>query len=187
MRLVAFLLTLAVAAFARQATAHPHVFIDYLIEPQIESGAIVTLKLRWRFDDLYSDLVLNTIDRDGDRKLSPAEIDALAKRTLANLDKIKFYARFTLDGVEWQAEKADHFTATVDGDHVIYVFTLKLPAPAKTVSVWSFDPEYYIEMRTDKRQPTTGAGFACTAGPGQPVKTETWGSITPDTVSCSAQ
>lgn len=187
MRLIAILLAMIVATFVRQAVAHPHVFIAWHIEPQIEKGAIAAVKLHWRFDDLYSDLVINTIDRDGDRKLSPAEIDALAKRTLANLEKVKFYAHFTPDGVAWQAEKAEHFTATVDGDHVIYVFTLKLPTPAKSLTVWSFDPEYYIEMRIDKGQQTTGAGFACTVGRGEPVKTETWGSITPDTVSCSVQ
>ena len=81
MRLIAILLAMIVATFVRQAVAHPHVFIAWHIEPQIEKGAIAAVKLHWRFDDLYSDLVLNTIDRDGDRKLSPAEIDALAKRT----------------------------------------------------------------------------------------------------------
>lgn len=187
MRLLALLIAVALSAFAQPAAAHPHVFIAWQIEPQIENGAITTVKLQWRFDDLYSDLVLNTIDRDGDRKLSPTEIEALAKRTLANLTTVKFYARFTLDGAAWQAEKVEHFGARVEGDHVIYVFTLKLPAPAKAVSVASLDPEYYIEMRVEKSQPTTGAGFSCTAGQGQPVKTDTWGSITPDSVVCRAQ
>ncbi|MDF3073931.1 MAG: hypothetical protein K0S54_1598 [Alphaproteobacteria bacterium] len=170
-----------------RALAHPHVFIHWHVEPQIEKGAIAAIKLRWRFDDLYSDLVLSTVDRDRDRKLSQPEIEALAARTVANLEKVKFYATFTLDGAAWQAEKADHFTAAVEGDFVVYTFTLKLLAPAKTLSVWSLDSEYYIEMRADEKQPLSGTGFSCTAGPGQPVKTQMWGSLTPDTISCSAQ
>jgi ABC-type uncharacterized transport system substrate-binding protein len=172
----------------RQAAAHPHVFIHWHVEPQIENGGIASIKLYWRFDDFYSDMVLGTVDRDRDRKLSQPEIDALAARTLANLEKVKFYATFKLDSGPWQPEKAESFTAAVEGDHVIYVFTLKLPAASKTMSVWSLDPEYYIEMVADKKkQPKDGGGFSCTAGPGEPVKTQMWGNLTPDTVSCSVK
>jgi ABC-type uncharacterized transport system substrate-binding protein len=188
MRLRMMALLLLVLLPWRQAMAHPHVFIHWHIEPHIEKGAITALKLHWRFDEFYSDLVLGTVDRDRDRKLSPPEIEALAARTVANLEKAKFYATFTVDGASWQAEKADQFTAAVEGDFVVYTFTLKLATPAKTLSVWSLDPEYYIEMVADKKkQPASGAGFSCTAGEGQPVKTQMWGNLTPDTISCSAQ
>ncbi|MGE0153572.1 MAG: DUF1007 family protein [Reyranellaceae bacterium] len=187
MRLPAAALLLGVLLPLRQGAAHPHVFIDWHIEPLLANGGIAAVKLFWRFDDFYSDLVLDTVDRDRDRRLSRPEIDAIAARTLANLQKARFYASVILDGAAWQAEKAEHFTATVEGDHLVYVFTLKLPAPARAVSVSSLDPEYYIEMQADKRQPLSGAGFACTAGRGKPVKTETWGSITPDTVTCGVK
>jgi len=185
MRLIFCLLTLVVVTFARQATAHPHVFIDYLIEPQIEGGAIVALKLRWRFDELYSGLVIDSVDRDNDGKLSPPEIDAIAKRTLGNAEKAKFYSHITLDGVAWQADKAQVFTAEIDGDHVIYIFTLKLPAPARSVTLSAYDPEYYIEMVADKRQSTVGPGLACAIARAPAVKTQSWGSLTPDMISCS--
>ncbi len=185
MRLIACLLMIAVAAFARHATAHPHVFIDYMIEPQIENGAIVALKLRWRFDDLYSGLVIDSVDRDNDGKLSAPEIDAIAKRTLANAEKANFYAHFTLDAAAWQTDKAQVFTAEIDGDHVVYIFTLKLPAPARSVTLSAYDPEYYIEMVADKRQTTIGSGLVCTIARAPPVKTQSWGSVTPDLISCS--
>ena len=185
-RAIAVVLLLALLPW-RQAVAHPHVFIGWHVEPQIKDGVIVAVKLHWRFDDLYSDLVLNTVDTDRDRKLSPPEVEALEKRSLANLEKVKFYARFMVEGQAWQAEKADHFTASVDGDHVVYVFTLTPPKPAKAFNVISLDPDYYIEMRVDKKQAASGTGFACTSGRGEPVKTENWGSLIPDTVACSAQ
>lgn len=169
------------------AAAHPHVFIDWRVEPQVEKGAFVAVKLYWRFDDLYSELVLDTVDRDGDRKLSQPEIDAIAKRTLANLEKGGFYTAFTVDERPWRAQKAQHFTAEIDGDHIVYVFTLALPSPAKALTVSSYDPEYYIEMLTDKRQAAAGNGFACKAGPASAVKTQGWGSITPDQVSCTVK
>lgn len=168
----------------RPAGAHPHVFIDWRVEPVVASGAIVSLKLYWRFDDLYSDLVLGTVDRDGDRKLSPPEVDAIAKRTLANLEKGGFYTSFTLDERPWRAQKAQHFGAEVDGDHVVYVFTFALPSPAKALTVSSYDPEYYIEMLADRQQVTAGPGFTCKAATASAVKTDAWGSITPDLVSC---
>jgi ABC-type uncharacterized transport system substrate-binding protein len=168
----------------QSALAHPHVFIAWRIEPIVENGAITAVKLHWQFDDLYSDLVLGTVDRDRDRKLSQPEIDALQARTLANLEKVKFYAHFSLDGQAWEAEKAEQFTAAVEGDNVNYTFTLKLSKPVKTVSTYSLDPDYYIEMRADKRQATTGAGFVCSFGPSEPVKTQNWGSLIPDKVDC---
>ncbi len=186
LRLAALVLLTSLLAI-RPANAHPHVFIDWRVEPVLASGAIVSLKLYWRFDDLYSDLVLGTVDRDGDRKLSPPEIDAIAKRTLANLEKGGFYTSFTLDDRPWRAQKAQHFGAEVDGDHVVYIFTFTLPSPAKALTVSSYDPEYYIEMLADKRQVTAGSGFACKAGPAPAVKLDPWGSITPDLVSCSVK
>lgn len=171
----------------RPAQAHPHVFIDWRALPQVEQGAIVAVKLYWQFDDLYSDLVLESVDRDKNRKLSPSEIEAIAKRTLANLEKGKFYSHFMLDGKTWQPDKAAEFSAEVDGDRIVYIFKIALPRPAKELSVSAYDPEYYIEMLADKRQPTTGAGFSCKAAPATPVKTDSWGSITPDIVSCLAR
>lgn len=170
---------------AGRASAHPHVFIDYMIEPQIENGAIVALKLRWRFDDLYSSLVLDSVDRDHDGKLSPPEIDLIAKRTLSNTEKAKFYSHFALDGGTWQADKAGSFSAEIDGDHVVYVFMLKLPAPARSVTLSAHDPEYYIEMLADKRQTDVRAGAACKISQAPAVKTASWGSLTPDLISCS--
>ena len=171
----------------RQADAHPHVFIDWRVEPQVEKGAIVGIKLYWRFDDLYSDLVLETVDRDRDRKLSPPEIELVAKRTLSNLEKGKFYTHFTVDGRPWQTDKAVDFTAQIDGDHLIYVFTFALPAPAKQVAVSSYDPEYYIEMLADKKQPATGQGFGCKVMRAPPVKLDGWGTLTPDLVDCASR
>lgn len=184
MALIAALAGAFLALAMPAARAHPHVFIDYSIEPEMKDGAIVGLRLTWSFDELYSSLVVDSVDRDHDGKLSASEIDAIAKRTLKTIEAAKFYSHFTLDGVAWQVEKAQHFTVEINGDRIAYIFTLRLPSPAKTVTLVAYDAEYYIEMTADKRRNAALGAKACRISQSAPVKMQSWGSFQPDMITC---
>ncbi len=181
----AVLLALLLAALPWRAQAHPHVFIQYLIVPQLKDGAIASVVLHWRFDDLYSSLVLGTIDRDHNGKLSQPEIDELAKRVLTNTADSGFYTTFKLDGVEWRAPKADGFTASAADEIVTYEFTIVLPKPVRILEASAHDPQYYIAMEADPKQPEAAKGaVACRIGKPETVKDKTWGDYMRDVVFC---
>ena len=184
----AIFLAILIALLPMRAQAHPHVFIQYLIEPQIKDGAIASVVLKWRFDDLYSSLVLGTIDRDGDGKLSQPAIDDLAARVIVNTAESGFYTTFKLDGVEWRAPKADGFTASASDEIVTYAFTIVLPKPARALEASAHDPQYYIALEADPKQPDVGNGaVACRLGKPETVKDKTWGDYMRDVVSCEAK
>lgn len=185
MRILAICVALAALFCPVAAQAHPHVFIDYMVQPQVRNGAIVGLRLLWRFDELYSGVVLDSVDTDGDGRLSQPEIDAIARRTLATMEGNGFYTHLTLDGTPWQAKKAEGFSASVERDQITYAIAITLPAPAKTVTVTAYDPEFYIEMLADKAQAQAGGPAACRVGPAPAVKTQYYGSFTPDLVTCA--
>jgi len=184
----AALLAFLLALLPMRAHAHPHVFIQYLIEPETRDGAIVSVVLKWRFDDLYSSLVLGTIDRDGDGKLSQPEIDDLAARVIVNTAESGFYTTFKLDGVEWRAPKADGFTASAIDEIVTYAFTIVLPKPARVLEASAHDPQYYIALEADPKQSEVGKGaVACRIGKPETVKDQTWGDYMRDVISCEAK
>ena len=77
----ALVLCLLALGLARPASAHPHVFVDYSVEPVLRDGAIVGVRVVWRFDDFYSGLILDSVDTDRDGVLSDPEIAQIARRT----------------------------------------------------------------------------------------------------------
>lgn len=61
--------------------AHPHVFVETGLKPVLdESGRLVGIEVSWRYDELYSLLVLEDkeLDHDYDGKLTEEEMAQLA-------------------------------------------------------------------------------------------------------------
>jgi ABC-type uncharacterized transport system substrate-binding protein len=172
------------------ASAHPHVFVDYSVEYRVKDQSIVGLRLLWRFDDQYSSLVIATVDADHDDKLSPAEIARLAKRVVPSLEKNHFYSDVTVDGTKWLPRHVGDFSARIDDDRIVYSFTVDLPRPAHSVTVSTYDAEYYIEMLAIRKHAYSVVGappdaLHCSLGFGPKVTTEFYGSFQPDAVTCT--
>jgi ABC-type uncharacterized transport system substrate-binding protein len=81
-RVLGGLAAAAVAALglASPALAHPHIFIDAAVHPVFDTdGKLAAVRVVWRYDELYSLLVLEDmgLDQDYDGVLTEAEIAAL--------------------------------------------------------------------------------------------------------------
>lgn len=172
----------------RPAAAHPHVFIDYTVEPLVEGGAFTAVRLHWTFDEMYSEMVIDSADKDRNRVLSPAEMKEVEGRVVPGLKEQNYFTVLKVDGKPVKPRALERFVASIDRDRVTYAFTLRLPAPAREIAVSSYDAEYYIDMQVSRQEPfriAAGAAKAsCTRGVGEAVKTLYYGSFKPDQVSC---
>ncbi|MGB4102373.1 MAG: DUF1007 family protein [Alphaproteobacteria bacterium] len=129
---------------AEKATAHPHVWVDYWVKVIADDKGITKLRFTWRFDKMFSQLV-----RD-DKKINTIgakEIKILREQVFANLENYHYYIYAKYDGVPYEPNKIEDFTARLhDGKQLEYEFTVPLPRAAQAVEVSLLDEEFYVDI-----------------------------------------
>ena len=66
-------------ALLSEVRAHPHVFVEANIDIVRDAdGNFTELRQVWRFDELFSTVLVLDFDRDGDQKLNQAEMKEVA-------------------------------------------------------------------------------------------------------------
>lgn len=147
------------------AVAHPHVWIDSQLAVRLEAGRVSTLTITWVFDELYSELVLEDFDSDGDGVLGDAELAELARTSAETLPESSFFTQLRIDGQEQGVTSVEALTASLEEGLIVYRFTVKLPEPTdgkeKPLAVGLFDASYYVEMTLV--EPITVEGGSCTS------------------------
>jgi ABC-type uncharacterized transport system substrate-binding protein len=160
---------LALLISPRAAFAHPHIFIDNRVVFMFAADKIIALTESWTFDEIFSDQLLQGFDANGDGTFDKAETKALAKGTLPNLKKFRYFNYIWVDGKDLGAIDPVDFTATAGKNKkVTFVFSVKLPHPvdpkSQKLKVEINDREYYVEVDLAEQQPILfhgNEGVAC--------------------------
>lgn len=150
------------------ATAHPHVFVTTESMVVIESNAISAIQQKWTFDELYTSMAIQGLDKNGDGKYDREELAELAK---INMDGLKEFAYFTYarlkDADLKVSEPKEAWLEHADG---ILSLHFKLPlAEAVPLANAGFsyqvaDPSFYIAFEPAKTDPvklSAGAPQTC--------------------------
>jgi len=141
----------------RAASAHPHVFIEDRVVFMFAGAKIIALTESWKFDEVFSDQLLQGFDADGDGKFSPEESKAVAKGTLPNMKKFRYFNYIWVDGKDLGSIDPIDFTASAKDKKVIFVFTEKLPKPVdprtQKIKVEINDREFYVEVDLAQDKP----------------------------------
>lgn len=131
MRRLAFILLFAVIALTtpqHPAYAHPHLFIKAGAGFAIDKGGITGLKIRWLWDEWWSEDVKAECDLDGNGSLNAKEIALVEKNFFSGVEKFSYFLKATADGKRVKIGKARNFTAKILADGTVsYEFTITLP------------------------------------------------------------
>ena len=104
------------AALAVPAAAHPHVWITVETTVLYDNGAFTGLQHRWTFDEFYTAMAIEGLDKNKDGIYDREELSELAK---VNIDGLKEFAYFTypvLDGQDVKVgEVKDYWAEHKDG------------------------------------------------------------------------
>lgn len=159
----ATVLAAATLAAPPAALAHPHVWVVVEATVAYAGGNVTGLRQRWTFDDMYTAMVIQGLDKNGDGKYDRQELAELAQ---VNIDGIKQFGYFTFaklnEGDLPFAEPKDYWLE-YNNDVLTLNFTLPLAQPlAATTPGFSFsiyDPSFYIAFDFAKDKPVKlGAG-----------------------------
>jgi ABC-type uncharacterized transport system substrate-binding protein len=156
---------------ADPAEAHPHVFIDNRVTFVFDAGKVTALRLRWVFDDIFSDELLNQFDADGNGAFDKLESDAAGKGVLPNLKLFRYFTYVWVDGKQLDPITPTEFAASADDKRIVtFQMTVPLPKPVdprrQALATEIYDREYYVEVDLAQKDPVAlenAAGVPCGA------------------------
>jgi ABC-type uncharacterized transport system substrate-binding protein len=151
---------------AKEAQAHPHVWITASSELLYAAdGTITGVRHAWTFDDLFSTYALQGIETKNKGVYSREELSSLAQ---TNVESLKEYGFFTFARADGKKEKfqepVDYYLEYKDAALTLYfTLPLKTPVKPKELVLEVFDPSFFIDFKLADNNPIklVGAPAAC--------------------------
>lgn len=138
---------LALALLPLPALAHPHIFVDTALHVVTDdAGQIVGVEVTWVYDDLYSLLLLEDkqLDGDYDGKLTDAELAVLDGFDMNWIDGYEGDLYAGQPGGEALGLSAPQGLGTgVDAGRITTRHLRRFSRPVTQVNLRAFDPTYY--------------------------------------------
>lgn len=131
------------------ALAHPHVWVvaraEVLYAP---GGKVAGVRHAWTFDETYSTYVTQGLDKNNDGKLTPDELEDLAKTNVESLAEYDYFTVLKANGAK-QALGAprDYAMSVVDGLLTLrFTLPLKVEAPNRLSALEVYDPTAFVSF-----------------------------------------
>jgi ABC-type uncharacterized transport system substrate-binding protein len=145
------------AGLAARVDAHPHVFITFETTVLYDKGTFVGVAHKWTFDEYYTTMAIEGLDKNNDGVYDREELSELAK---VNIDGLKDFSYFTfpaLAGKELALGEARDYWLEHKGGLLSLFFTVPFASPvlaeAKGLTVSVYDPTYFIAFDLAKTDP----------------------------------
>jgi ABC-type uncharacterized transport system substrate-binding protein len=168
-------LALLFLGVAGPAASHPHMWISVETTVLYDNGNFTGLHHKWIFDEFYTAMAIEGLDKNHDGVYSREELSELAK---VNIDGLKEFGYFTypiVDGKEVKIQDpSDYWLEHKDGVlslHFTVPFDQPIPAKAKGFAYVVQDPSFYIAFLPAKTDPVRlgqGAPKSCKVQIGNP-------------------
>lgn len=131
------------------ALAHPHVWVTSRAEIVYGSdGKVTGVRHRWTFDEAYSAYVTQGLDANKDGKLTPDELQELAKVNTESLSDYNFFTEMKANGARQEFDAPRDPGMSVEGGRLTlsYVLPLKRPASSRVLGVEIYDPTFFVSF-----------------------------------------
>jgi ABC-type uncharacterized transport system substrate-binding protein len=176
-QLIAVVLAAAgfLAMLASSAGAHPHVWITVETTVLYDKGEFTGLQHKWTFDEFYTAMAIEGLDKNKDGIYDREELSELAK---VNMDGLKEFGYFTypmLAGQDVKLQEPKEYWLEHKDNALALHFTVLFAQPvspkAKDFAFVVQDPQFFIAFvpaKTDPVKFSEGAPKSCKATIGNP-------------------
>ena len=131
--------------------ANPDVWVKAGMTYRFEDGKISGITFDWRFDEYFSSRAIETYDGDRSRVLEATEVGRLRGEAFDPLGKSGYHVHVWEAGKKRENLGIEDFTASIDGNLLVYRFTVGLTPPADPgagdIVVSLYDKEIHIDFR----------------------------------------
>jgi ABC-type uncharacterized transport system substrate-binding protein len=134
--------------FSLPASAHPHVWINARAEVVFApDGKVTGVRHHWTFDEAYTAYVTQGLDKNGDGKLTPEELQDLANENAAGLSEFDYFTTLKVKGKPQAFAEPREARMVMDKDRVTMSFLLPLKAPTPIAGLLAMeidDPTFFV-------------------------------------------
>ncbi len=145
---LSFSLAALLMTLASPASAHPHVWVTAKAEIVFApDGKVTGVRHHWIFDEAYTAYVTQGLDKDGDSKLTPEELQGLADENAASLNEFDYFTVLKARGKPQAFDAPREARMSMDKTQVAMSFLLPLKAPVApsgAVSIEIEDPTFFV-------------------------------------------
>lgn len=172
--LLALVSLVALAGLAQPAQAHPHVWITAQAEiVYAADGKVSGVRHHWTFDAGYSAYLTQGLDKNGDGKLTPDELQDMAKENAESLVEFDYFTVLKVNGAKQAFEPPREYGMTFENGlaRLWLVLPLKGPPKGKTLSLEVYDPTFFVSFSLaegDDAVRLAGAPKGCAATVARP-------------------
>jgi len=150
----AALILIATLTAAAPAFAHPHVWVTYKLTVDYDKGAVTGVNHVWSFDDAYTAMALEGLDKNNDGKYDQAELAELLKVNMDGLTDFNYFTVAKLGSTELAFSKPTEAHLEYANGILRLYFRLPLATPvladANGLNFSVFDPSYFIDFEPEK-------------------------------------
>lgn len=164
---------------AAPASAHPHVWVTYETTVVYDKGSIIGFDHVWTFDDAYTEMAIEGLDKNGDGKYSREELAELADVNMQGLKDFDYFTYAKLGDKDLKIAGPKEHWLVHNGKIMSLHFRLLLETPvpdtAKNFSFAVYDPSFFIAFepeQTNAAKLAAGAPAGCKAVIKDPVPEE---------------
>lgn len=168
--LIALAAACGAAGFAAPAQAHPHVWVTYESTVVYDKGSLIGFDHVWTFDDMYTAMAIQGLDKNGDGTYSREELAELADVNMQGLKDFDYftYARLGEKDVKISGPKDAWLEHTNGILRLHFRVLLEQPvlAQAQGFTFAVYDPSFFIAFepeKTDAVKLAAGAPAGCKA------------------------
>jgi ABC-type uncharacterized transport system substrate-binding protein len=151
-----------IAATSTLASAHPHLFSTMQTTVMAADGKITGLRIRWNFDETYTQFSLEGLDLNNNGTFEPEEIKPLTDENIKSLVESKYFTVAKLNNQELpQAPVTVYGQDMIEGKLSLW-FELPFAAPvdpkAGNFESRVYDPDFFIAFDYMPDKPPTLEG-----------------------------
>jgi len=130
--------------------SHPHVWIEYTIQPVFSETGLEGLQLEWTFDEMFSWQIVMDYTDDHDYNISAEENQVIAEEAFGYLAESGYFADFYIDGKKKDVKIVTDFQSEGKDELLIYHFFIPWKINAKKevthLKLCFFDESIFCEI-----------------------------------------
>lgn len=159
MRRIGFLLSFVLLTCAASAPsrAHPHIWIDAVATLVFAESKLTEVRIQWTFDELFSGALRDQFDPNKTGKFDGQALANLKADAANGLKDFNWFTHLTIGGKKLTVAEGKNFGAAIEGDRVVYRFTVPVTPPVDPattpVTLSLYDQSFYIDVALAKENP----------------------------------
>ena len=130
--------------------SHPHVFIHNSVNVFFDEKGLAGFRICWVFDEMFSSMIIQDFDRNGNSRFEPAEMGHLKKGAFYNLRKFDYFTHIKICGRPFKVKFVKDFSPEIKQGKLVYRFTVPCHARAtdafKEVRLSIYDDSFYSSV-----------------------------------------